>query len=263
MQKHKFYFNRFLLVISAVMLFAFPQELRADFADSTAKIYHISAAANVTNNGVSLLPTFTLGKPAAIFDLSVGNEKIAFEPQFRFSLEGKPWSFIFWWRYKVANTKNFKFSIGTHPSVAFRNFQMYDSKGSPVNILGHHQYWATEFSPNWTLSKNVSLGVYYLYSHGFSEGSTNNTNFITLNSTISNIKIVKNVFLRLYPQVYFLKMDEKSGFYITETLTFSHKNSPFFISSVLNKKLSSDIPGDDFIWNLSLHYVFSKRFKKI
>jgi len=38
---------------------------------------------------------FTLGKPAAIFDLSVGNERLAFEPQFRFSLEGKPWSFIF------------------------------------------------------------------------------------------------------------------------------------------------------------------------
>jgi hypothetical protein len=235
---------------------------RAEKIDSTANIYHLTAAANVTNNGVSLLPTFTLGKPAAIFDLSVGNEKIAFEPQFRFSLEGKPWSFIFWWRYKISNTPKFKFSMGTHPSVAFKNFTLFDSKGTPTTILGHHQYWATEFSPNWIVAKNVSLGVYYLYSHGLSEGSTNNTNFITINSTISNIPIVRNVFLRVSPQFYFLKMDEKSGFYTTATLTLSHKKSPFFISSVLNKKLSSDIPGDDFIWNISLHYLFSKKLRK-
>lgn len=244
-------------------LLTLSMESKAEFADSTAKIYHITAAANVTNNGVSLLPTFTLGKPAAIFDLSVGNEKIAFEPQFRFSLEGKPWSFIFWWRYKIANTPKFKFSVGTHPSVAFRNFQLYDSKGTPTNILGHHQYWATEFSPNWMLSKKVSVGIYYLYSHGLSEGSTNNTHFFTLNSSISNIKISKSFSLRINPQVYFLKMDEKSGYYITETLILNHKNSPFFLSSVLNKKLSSDIPGDDFIWNLSLHYLFTKKMRKL
>ena len=72
--------------------------------DSIQTTYHISGAASATNNGISLLPMFTLGKPAAIFDLSVGNERLAFEPQFRFSLEGKPWSFIFWFRYKAVNT---------------------------------------------------------------------------------------------------------------------------------------------------------------
>lgn len=234
-----------------------------EFADSTAKIYHLTAGANVTNNGVSLLPTFTLGKPAAIFDLSVGGEKIAFEPQFRFSLEGKPWSFIFWWRFKLVNNKKFKLSFGTHPSVAFRNFQVFDAKGVPSSILGHQQYWANELAPNYVLSKNVTVGMYYLYSHGLSEGSTNNTHFITLNSAISNIPIVKNVTLRLNPQIYFLKMDDRQGFYTTETLTLSHKKLPFFISSVLNEKLSSDIPGDDFVWNISLHYLYNIKFRKL
>ena len=89
--------------------------------DSTQKTYHISGAVAVTQNGFSILPMFTLGKPAAIFDLSVGNARLAFEPQFRPSLEGRPRSFIFWFRYKAINQKKFKFSIGGHPSVAFRN----------------------------------------------------------------------------------------------------------------------------------------------
>ncbi len=71
-----------------VLLFICLFSAKAQTADST---FHISGAASVTNNGISLLPMFTLGKPAAIFDLSVGNSRLAFEPQFRFSLEGKPW----------------------------------------------------------------------------------------------------------------------------------------------------------------------------
>ena len=107
--------------------------------DSTQKTYHISGAVAVTQNGFSILPMFTLGKPAAIFDLSVGNSRLAFEPQFRFSLEGRPWSFIFWFRYKAVNQKKFKFSIGGHPSVAFRNTTLYDKMGVPKTVLNPHQ----------------------------------------------------------------------------------------------------------------------------
>ena len=88
-----------------VFLFVSTNAKSEDFnsGDRTQKTYHISGAVAVTQNGFSILPMFTLGKPAAIFDLSVGSDRIAFEPQFRFSLEGRPWSFIFWFRYKAVN----------------------------------------------------------------------------------------------------------------------------------------------------------------
>jgi hypothetical protein len=44
--------------------------------DSTTEIRHFSSAVSITNNGISLVPTFSLGKPAAIFNLSVGTRKI-------------------------------------------------------------------------------------------------------------------------------------------------------------------------------------------
>jgi aryl-alcohol dehydrogenase-like predicted oxidoreductase len=45
----------------------------------------------VTNNGISLVQTFSLGKPAAIVTLSIGKGKLSFEPDLRFSLKEKPW----------------------------------------------------------------------------------------------------------------------------------------------------------------------------
>ncbi len=46
---------------------------------------HFGGAVTITNNGISFIPNFTLGKPAAIFDLSVGKRNLSFEPQFRFA----------------------------------------------------------------------------------------------------------------------------------------------------------------------------------
>ena len=232
---------------------------RAQKPDST---YHISGAASATNNGISLLPMFTLGKPALIFDLSVGSSRLAFEPQLRFSMEGKPWSFLFWFRYKAINTKKFRFNIGAHPSVAFRTANLFDAQGMPKSILGPQQYVATEWSPSYQVSKNVSIGMYYLVSRGVSEGTTNWTNFLTLNALISNIPITREISLRLYPQIYVLNMDGKQGYYFTDALTLSHKKWPFTISSIINKRFSSEIPGNDLVWNIALNYAFYTRLKR-
>lgn len=59
-------------------------------SEITKMFSHFNGAITATNNGISFIPTFSLGKPAVIFDLSVG-KRLSFDPQFRFALEGKPW----------------------------------------------------------------------------------------------------------------------------------------------------------------------------
>ncbi|HPA87737.1 MAG TPA: hypothetical protein PK106_08065, partial [Bacteroidales bacterium] len=88
-----------------------------------------SGAVKVTNKGISTVPNLTLGKPAAIFDLSVGKGKLSFDPQLRFALEGKLWSFLFWWRYKLVRTERFQLNLGAHPALSFRRIKI------PVNGL--------------------------------------------------------------------------------------------------------------------------------
>ena len=69
--------------------------------DSAKQLTHFAGSAGITNNGISVVPTFSFGKPAAIFMMSVEKSRLSFEPDVRFSLDLKRGGIAFWWRYKI------------------------------------------------------------------------------------------------------------------------------------------------------------------
>jgi len=245
-----------LLIVVFILLiqFSFSQEV-----EKTKVPGHLGGAVTVTNNGLSFIPTFSLGKPAAIFDLSVG-KRLSFDPQFRFSLEGKPWSFLFWFRYKLLKTDKFSFNVGPHLGLAFKTLAE-TTNGITTETITAKRYLAGELVPNYHLSKAVSIGMYYLYSRGIDVGTTKNTNFLTLNANFSNIPLTKQFYLKIIPQVYYLKMDSQDGFYFTSAFTLANRKVPVSISSVINKVIQTNIAASkDFVWNISLIYSFTKKY---
>jgi hypothetical protein len=231
-------------------------------AGNSKSIDHVGGAVTVTNNGISLIPSFTLGRPAAMFDLNVGNKRLTFEPQFRFALDGKPWSFLFWWRYKLLNNEKFKMSVGAHPSFVFRPTTI-TLNGITSETFYIQRYFATEIAPNYYITKDISVGVYYLHASGLDETATNNTHFVTINSNFSNIKLSEQFYLKFNPQVFYLKIDAEDGFYATATITLAKQNFPLSIQSILNKTITSDIAAkSDFVWNVSMIYSFRNEFVK-
>ena len=243
-----------------ILLFCFlaiVQLSTAQKADSTRSTIDLSGAASVTNNGISLIPTFSLEKPAAVFNMSVGN-KFSFDPEFAFSLEGKPWYFLFWFRYKLLATDKFIMNMGTHLGVNFKTAVLRENRDSnEVKIA--ERYLAAELSPNYFISKNISIGIYFLYSHGLDPTTVRNTNFVTINAGFSNIKLVHRFFMRIVPQFYYLNQGEHDGFYFTSAFTLARGGFPLFLSSVINKAIETSIPaGEGFVWNIILTYPFGK-----
>jgi hypothetical protein len=252
------------LSLKTVLFVIFLTSFAATFAQTAVtpkSDYHFSGSISATNNGISFIPTFSLGKPAAIFNMSIGTKKLSFEPEFRASLEGKPWSLILWWRYKLLNDEKFKFHVGAHPAIAFKNV-VADVAGIQTNTIEAQRYLAGELATNYSLSKNISIGTYYLYSHGMESNSTQNTNFLTLNSSISNIKLSNDFALQFSPQVYYLKMDSKDGIFFSSSLTLTKKNAPISISALVNKAIQTDIKTKDFVWNATIVYSFNNKFTK-
>jgi hypothetical protein len=183
-----------------------------------------------------------------------------FEPQLRFALEGKPWSFLFWWRYKLIKTGKIRLNIGAHPALSYKT-RTTSTDGVTTENMVVYRYLAGELSPSYLLSKNISIGTYYLYSRGIEKEITRNTNLLALRSNFSNIKISKQFFMGFNPQIYYLKMDEHNGFYFNSSLTLAKSNLPVSLSAMFNKRFESNIPGDnDFIWNVSLTYSFNKEY---
>lgn len=224
--------------------------------DSTKAISNFEGAVSVTNNGISLIPTFALGKPAATFDLAMGRRKLSFEPEFQFSLEGKPWSFFFWWRYKLINNSRFLVRVGAHPALSFSTLPVVIN-GITQETITTQRYLAGEFCPNYFLTANISVGAYYLYSYGLDNEYVRNTHFAMLNMNFARIRLTKQLSLGYMPQVYYLRINDNEGYNVTSSLTLTRKNFPVFISAFVNKTIQSTIPGQkDFVWNLSLIYSF-------
>jgi hypothetical protein len=241
------------------LAFFFPLFTYAQEVAQIEKANYFGGAVTVTSNGISLLPSFSLGKPAAIFDMKVGR-KLTFEPQFRMSLAGKPWSFVFWWRYQVIDKDKFRMRVGAHPAVLFRTTTITNN-GITSEVIEVLRYVAAEISPDYYISKHVSIGLYYLHGHGLQDTGVKYSDFITINTNFSHIKLVKEYFLKFKPQLYYLAMDGSDGFYFTATSTLAKDNFPLSVESIINLPIQSDITGgQDFIWNLSLVYSFGKEY---
>jgi len=247
-------------ILCIVFLLAAPAVF-SQKADSTKTPVHFSGAISVTNNGISLVPTFSLGKPAVLFNLSLGRGRLSFDPDMRFALEGKPWSFLFWWRYQLVKTKKFAMKLGAHPALNFKT-QAVTINGVVQNQLIARRYLAGELTPNYMMSKNISIGMYYLYSRGFDQGSPKHTHFITLNSNFSNIKLPDHLYMRFTPQLYYLKQDKLDGYYCTAALSLAKQNFPLSISTIVNKTIRTDIASKNFVWNINLVYSFNKTYDR-
>lgn len=243
----------FILVSTALSCFSQTQ-------DSSKTFHHFSGAASVTNNGISLVPSFSLGRPATLLLMSLGGERFSIDPDIRFALDGKPWTFLFWARYKLFNEGRFRMNTGAHLGMNFRT-SLLPVNAAPTETIVLRRYLAGELAPNYFLAKNISIGAYYLYSRGIDKGAVKNTHFITLNSNFSHIPITQQFYLRVNPQLFYLYQDGNTGHYFTSVFTVAKNNFPLSISSIINKSIRTNIPGSkDFIWNMSLIYSFNRNY---
>ncbi|MBC6999786.1 hypothetical protein [Cytophaga sp. FL35] len=244
-----FHSKQLIAVLVFVVTAANAQEEEQKFLDD------FRGTASITHNGISLVPSFSLGDPALLFDLKFTKGRVSFEPDMRFALEGKPWSFLFWFRYRAIQTEKFSLRVGAHPALNFRTISIIRNDVQE-NILESRRYVAAEIVPTYKLGKNIGIGLYYLHGRGFDDG-VKQTNFVVFTSYFNNIGIAKDYYLNISPQAYYLRMDSIDGVYVVGFITLAKKNFPLSISSILNKAIDTQIvPEDDFTWNISLNYSF-------
>lgn len=258
-EKHQ---SNFLIKILALLFVLFRIIQVLDAQESVpVKTRHFDGIITATNNGISVIPSFSLGKPALMFELSLGGQKLSFDPQFRFAMEGKPWSFVFWWRYKLVENQKFQLRVGAHPAFLFST-PTYYKDGSPVEVLKASRFVAAEIAPSFQLSKHVSFKPYYLTGHGFDPG-VRNSHYLALIGSFSDLGITGHIRGGFAPQVFFLKMDKQTGYYFASNFSLSHDKFPVSLAAVINKKLKSEIASKDFLWNLSLVYTFNTKYKRL
>ena len=106
------------------------------------------------------------------------------------------------------------------------------------------------------------MGIYYLHGTGCNPTGPKNSDFVALNTVISNIRLGGDFSLRINPQLFFLSVDENSGTYINSSFTFSKDEFPISFQTFFNQKIKSQVAGDDLVWNMSLLYTFKNTYAK-
>lgn len=244
------------LIASAILMFwmhtsaAFAQQ-----TDSTEAVKAFSGAVSITNDGIAAVPALSLGEPAVILSFSMG-DRFRFQPEFKSSLEGIPWSFNFWWRYDVVRAGRFRASAGMPLFVSFRSLPAIINEVSGEAIVAR-RFLGVELNPSYRATSGLSFGSYYLFSHSFDPNVPDNSHYISLYSVVSNIALFNQIALSIRPQLYYLWIDRNDGFYVASSATITHKKSPFSISAVVNRKISARIPASpDFLWNVTLIFSY-------
>lgn len=231
----------------------------AQTSDTLPKKIYFKSQLTVTNNGFSFIPSNSLGKPASIINLVVAGKRLSFEPEFRFANDGNPWVFIFIWRYKMINKQKFKFTVGGHlPSVAFKPTQ-FETNGQTDEYLVARRNLALELIPNYNITKNTSVGFFYLFGHCYDFYATRDISYLSFRGATSQ-KISKQLQLNVNPQVYYMRSDHYDGFYTAASLGIDHKKSGFSIATMVNKAIDTRVPSKDFSWNVSLLYTFDRNY---
>jgi hypothetical protein len=231
----------------------------AQTADSTKSITQFSGSVGITNNGFSIIPTFSLNSPAAIINLAWRKKRFSFEPDIRLVPDASKGGMIWWLRYKIVDNKKFGLRAGVHP--AFTLIKREDTEdGVTKEITEMLRFGALELVPSYQVSKKIGLSAMYLEGHGFQKHGPQTTRVLFLNTAFTDLGLSKNLRLNFFPSVFFLNTDGYRGDYFTLTTVLRHKKSPFSLSSTINQTIKSNIPNNKvFMWNVMVAYNFSKK----
>lgn len=230
------------------------------FQDTTAKPLNISGSIGLTNNGISIIPTFSLNAPATITNFYITKNRFSFEPDVRLTLDARKGGMLFWFRYKFIKDKKFNLSAGIHPAYNFQ-LRTITENNKTWDITQARRFIAYEIAPSFVVSKHLSFAPYLLRGMGLQKDGPVSTYFLALNTNISNLAVGKDLRFSWTPQFFYLYLDGQEGFYMANILRLSHTKSPFSLQSVINKEIKSDLVGGrSFAWNIILSYSFRHQY---
>jgi len=249
----------FSLVKMVLLLLAFFSLTRTVFSQGNDPMddnLDVSGAVSITNQGISIVPALSLGKPAALYNFSVG-KRFRFEPELNFAMEGDPWSFLLWLRYDLLENEKFSLTAGVHPGYSFRKVPALTVEAeNSEEITEVLKYLAGDLSTRYSITNNVDTGVYYLQGHGLETAEPDQIHYLSLYTSFSDILLFSRLYLDFSPEIYYLKIDEIDGIYAASGITLGIKDIPITVSSTINKIIESKIENDDPLWNISLNYSF-------
>ncbi len=240
------------------ILFFFGQIIYGQ-TDSTKSVSSFSGSIGITNNGFSIIPTFSLNSPAAIMNFTWQKKRFSFNPDIRLVADGSKGGFLFWLRYQAIQQKKFGLRLSAHPAFSFIRRVVNDPNGS-TEITEMLRFLAYEIAPSYQITPHLNVSATYLQGNALQTHGPQLTQVLFLHTNLTNLPLGGDFQLQVSPSYYFLSTDGYTGNYLAATVGLSKKEYPLSLQYTINHTFNSTIPGNQsFMWNIMLSYRFNKK----
>jgi len=234
--------------------------------NSTEKEYHFNGNINISNNGFSFIPLFTLGEPATVINLSLGGDRFSFNPSLSFDLNGlRPWVFDFIWSYKIVSNKKYNLIFSQFiPGLYFHTIS-YEKNNIKQEAFSTWVSTVSTIDFFYLISSNFRFGFTFFNAFPIKKNKEqpNIARMLSIKSKIGNIKLGESITINWSPEIYFPKVDNQTGIFAAQNISIRFNNSPISISSSMNKAIDfGNFTGKSFDWNIGINYSFNNKFIK-
>ena len=206
----------------------------------------------LTNNAISPVPSFSLGKPALLTTLYLQKGRFTFSPEFNFDLEAKPWSVNTWLRYQVIHQKKWDFALGN-------NFSLFFKKNNPALTKEEFQlqrYQAFEFNLGYHFTKMRGVNLMLWKSQSLDEVGIKRGFFMMFVAQMGDLYNGKNIRLGIRPSLFVIDNSAPfTGYFASQISTIYFKKLPLNVSFQTVHPLHTE-PETKFNWNLGLNFQF-------
>ncbi len=239
------------LLFLSFSIFAFSQNNKDSTLTTPIKV---SGNVQLTNNGISPVPAFSLDKPALMTAFSIKKGNFSFSPQFNYGIDGKPWSSNNWLRLQFPHNK-FTFRTGVNWSLFFKR-GTYTQNNQAYDVKVVDRYLELEAAVFYQISEKITLQTIWWHAEGMDKTAVPSGNFYSLSASIAQLKLSNSFNLSLIPNLFYLKNKVPfEGLFISGIAVFSYKKSPFTLSTQGVQPIWVE-PKGKFNWNIGLNYSF-------
>jgi hypothetical protein len=237
--------------LGILFLFIFTATHAYEKADSAKAKLKAAVTFSLNSNGISSIPAFSLGDPAAMASVSLAKGRFSYDPTLAYGLDGKPWFIDNWFHFKLVNRPSFELRTGMNISSFFTNYKLPEE-----TVLKGERYFAFELAWIYKFNPGTSLSLSYWSDNGQEKGTLKG-HFIDLIADKTDIPLGKQALLAVNLQLFYIDYTDKNdGLFIAPRISAGLRSVPLSLFFQAIQPITSNMtPSPEFQWNIGLAYT--------
>ncbi|MBX7126289.1 MAG: hypothetical protein K1X47_11405 [Cyclobacteriaceae bacterium] len=234
-------------LLSFGMLLNYPSMAQTD-----GQAVSVSGNIQVTQNGISPVPAFSLGRPALMANARVRKGRFYVQPEMNFGLDARPWTINLRPGFDVIRRQKYTITLGANLSLFFKRLG--------PNVLQQEyevqRYSLFELNTEFRLRENRKLIFLYWHTTRNDQYKFHFGQFTMLTYEMKNLRLGKKGSLTIRANAFYVNNQVPFvGFFLSHITTYQRERWKFNLFGQTVFPLRAE-PNGGILWNTGVNIPF-------